>query len=84
MNNSEAKKTAERLLKEMNLQRVSIEYASAIIALCDYVEDEPDAEKAYCYGFLMGCQRSKPFSTVKVMSENLKPDWIAFKNGQNK
>ena len=47
MNNAEAIKTAEYLLKEINLQTVSMEYAGALRDLCDYVHKDSDSEAAY-------------------------------------
>lgn len=73
-------KTAEYLLKEINLQTVSSEYAGAIRDLCEQIKSEPSAESAYVFGFLMGAQHSNPKSVIRVMSENLKSDWQKFKD----
>lgn len=76
----DVKDTAEYLLKEINLQTISQEYAGAIRDLCEQVKSLPSAESAYVFGFLMGAQHSKPQSVIRVMSENLKPDWQKFKD----
>ena len=79
MNNAEAIKTAEYLLKEINLQTVSMEYAGALRDLCDYVHKDSDSETAYCYGFLMGAQHSSPKNLMRVIYENMNSDWQTFK-----
>ena len=76
--NMDAKTSAEYLLREMNLQTISQEYASAIRDLCEKVISEPNPEAAYCFGFLMGAQHANPKTVIRVMSENLKPDWQKF------
>lgn len=75
----DAKKIAAYLLKEMNLQTLSQEYAGAIIDLCEAVENELSAEHAYCFGFLMGVQHTDPKKAVHVMADHLKVDWQKFK-----